>query len=95
MNAVDGVKRPNANEAVFFKRELPPDHPDVLAGKRFRGVNRWPADLPGFREGVLQGSASIRYSRAAIDNALTLLGSKFSTGGGTYVRVRLYNFQEP
>ena len=50
MNAVDGIKKPNANEAVFFKRELPPDHPDVLAGKRFRGLNRWPADLPGFRE---------------------------------------------
>ena len=53
MNAVEGIKKPNANEAVFFKRELPPDHPDVLAGKRFRGVNRWPMDLPGFREAAL------------------------------------------
>ena len=50
---------------------------------------------PGFREGVVTGSGSIKYSRAAIDNALTLLGSKFTTGGGAYVRVRLYNFQEP
>jgi isopenicillin N synthase-like dioxygenase len=53
MNAVDGIKKPNANEAVFFKRELPPDHPDVLAGKRFRPLNQWPANLPGFREVAL------------------------------------------
>lgn len=52
-------------------------------------------EAPGFREGVLTGSASIKYSRAAMDNALTLLGSKISTGSGAYVRVRLYNFQEP
>jgi Tfp pilus assembly protein PilX len=52
-------------------------------------------EAPGFREGVLTGSAAIKYSRAAIDNALTLLGSKFTTGNGAYVRVRLYNFQEP
>jgi len=52
-------------------------------------------EAPGFREGVVTGSGSIKYSRAAIDNALTLLGSKFTAGGGAYVRVHLYNFQEP
>jgi isopenicillin N synthase-like dioxygenase len=54
MNALGAVQKPNFNEAVFFKRDLAPDHPDVLAGKRFRGVNRWPANLPGFRETVLE-----------------------------------------
>ncbi len=44
--------KPNLNEAFFVKRELPPDHPDVLSGRRFRGQNRWP-DLPGFRDTVL------------------------------------------
>lgn len=59
MNALDGeVARPNANEAVFFKRELPPDHPDVVGGVRFRGLNQWPADLPGFRETVLAACAA-------------------------------------
>ena len=52
-------------------------------------------EAPGFREAVVTGSGSIRYSRAAIDNTLTLLGAKFATGGSAYVRVRLYNFQEP
>ena len=59
LNALGSVQRPNANEAVFFKRDLPPDHPDVRAGRRFRGVNRWPADLPGFRDTVLAYSEAM------------------------------------
>jgi isopenicillin N synthase-like dioxygenase len=45
--------KPNVNEAFFLKRDLPTDHPDVLAQKRFRGTNIWPDDLPGFRETVV------------------------------------------
>jgi len=56
VNAVGAVALPNANEAVFFKRDLPADHPDVLAGKRFRGVNQWP-ELPGFRDAILRAMA--------------------------------------
>ncbi|MGE0719750.1 MAG: isopenicillin N synthase family dioxygenase [Alphaproteobacteria bacterium] len=54
-NALGTPYKPNANEAIFFKRELAPDHPDVVAGKRFRGVNHWPdeAELPGFRTAIL------------------------------------------
>jgi isopenicillin N synthase-like dioxygenase len=48
---------PNANEAVFFKRELPEDHPDRKAGLRFRGANMWP-DLPGFRDQILKTCAA-------------------------------------
>ena len=46
--------RPNLNEAFFVKRDLAPDHPDVVADKRFRGANQWPGDLPGFRETVVE-----------------------------------------
>lgn len=53
VNAVGDVALPNANEAIFFKRDLPADHPDVLANVRFRGRNQWP-DLPGFREQILE-----------------------------------------
>lgn len=53
MNALGAPQKPNANEAVFFKRDLPADHPDVLAGHRFRGTIRWP-ELPGFRQTVLE-----------------------------------------
>src|SRR5215468_4793751 len=45
--------KPNVNEAFFLKRDLPNDHPDVRAHKRFRGTNMWPDDLPGFRETIV------------------------------------------
>jgi isopenicillin N synthase-like dioxygenase len=45
--------KPNLNEAFFVKRDLPPHHRDVVAGKRFRGANQWPTGLPGFRETVV------------------------------------------
>lgn len=45
--------KPNVNEAFFVKRDLAPDHPDVLAALPFRGTNQWPDSLPGFRETVM------------------------------------------
>jgi len=59
--------RPNLNEAYFAKRDLPPDHPDVRANKRFRGANLWPAALPGFRETI------VAYCDAMEDLALNIL----------------------
>lgn len=41
------------NEALFVRRERSPDDPDVIAGTPWRGLNQWPADLPGFRETIL------------------------------------------
>jgi isopenicillin N synthase-like dioxygenase len=52
-STVQTVTKPNLNEALFVARDLPDDHPDVLADRRFRSANRWPADLPGFRESVV------------------------------------------
>ncbi len=51
INAVGDIARPNVNESVFFRRDLGPDHPDVVQGLRFRGQNQWP-QLPGFRENI-------------------------------------------
>ena len=60
--------RPNRNEAFFLKRDLPPGHPDVLAGKRFRPLNRWPeeASLPGFRAAVLEYAAAMEGAALAL-----------------------------
>lgn len=52
INAMGGQTRPNVNESVFFKRDLPADHPDVVSGRRFRGANQWPAALPEMRASV-------------------------------------------
>jgi isopenicillin N synthase-like dioxygenase len=48
-STVETVTKANLNEALFVARDLPLDHPDVVAGRRFRSANQWP-DLPGFRE---------------------------------------------
>ena len=42
--------RPNLLQGFLMKRDLGPDHPDVLAGKLYRGPNQWPEGLPGFRQ---------------------------------------------
>ncbi len=55
-STVQAGTKPNLNEAFFIKKELPTDHPDVLADRRFRGANRWPEGLPGFKE-VIAGYA--------------------------------------
>jgi isopenicillin N synthase-like dioxygenase len=49
-NALAQNKKPSQNEAYFLRRERSADDPDVLSGRRFHAPNKWPADLPGFRE---------------------------------------------
>ena len=48
----DRAAQSDYKEAFNIGLELPADHPEVLAGKPFRGVNLWPA-LPHWRETVL------------------------------------------
>ena len=50
---VNANDKPDLNEAFFTKRERGPDDPLVRARRRFAGPNRWPENLPGFRETVL------------------------------------------
>jgi isopenicillin N synthase-like dioxygenase len=45
--------KPDLNEAFFVKRERGEDDPLRRSGRRFVGPNRWPTDLPGFRDAVL------------------------------------------
>ena len=52
-STVETVTKPNLNEALFVARDLPSDHPDVLANRRFRSANRWPSALPGFRKVIV------------------------------------------
>lgn len=48
----DAPTKPNLNEAYFVRKDRSQDHPDVIAKVRFRGMNQWPPNLPGFRETV-------------------------------------------
>ena len=50
---VNANDQPDLNEAFFCKRERRADDPLLRSGRRFVGPNRWPDDLPGFRQRVL------------------------------------------
>jgi isopenicillin N synthase-like dioxygenase len=50
---VNANDKPDLNEAFFVKRERRPDDPLLRSGRRFVGPNRWPDNLPGFRDTVL------------------------------------------
>src|SRR5262249_28306828 len=45
---LDEGKPADLKEAFNVGLDLAPDHPEVVAGRPFRGVNLWPA-LPGWR----------------------------------------------
>jgi isopenicillin N synthase-like dioxygenase len=60
-STVQTVTKANFNEAFFMARDLPDDHPEVLADRRFRSANRWPKDLPGFREAVVAYCCSLEH----------------------------------
>jgi isopenicillin N synthase-like dioxygenase len=49
---LDPTKPADRKEAFNIGLDLPPEDPEVLAGRPFRGVNLWP-ELPGFRAAML------------------------------------------
>jgi isopenicillin N synthase-like dioxygenase len=52
-------KHPDRSASYYIREEYAPDHPDRLAGKPWVFANRWPADLPGFRETLLDYFATM------------------------------------
>ncbi len=52
---LDAAKPGDVKEAFNIGWDLPPDHPDVIAGKPFRGVNVWldARSFPNFRSTML------------------------------------------
>ncbi|HEX5318624.1 MAG TPA: 2-oxoglutarate and iron-dependent oxygenase domain-containing protein [Stellaceae bacterium] len=56
---VNDNTQPDLNEAWFMDRERAPDDPEIVAGKLFRELNKWPAGLPGFRDFMLRYWAAL------------------------------------
>src|SRR6202023_3315901 len=50
------VTKLDFNDALFVARELSSHHPDEFPDRRFRSANRWPSELPGFREVIVRYS---------------------------------------
>lgn len=52
-SAVADNRKEDVTEIFLVRNELPRHHTDVLAERRFRGRNRWPAEVPEFRPALL------------------------------------------
>lgn len=50
---LDPGKPADRKEAFNVGLEMPPDHPEILAGVPFRGANSWPAGEPALRDAIL------------------------------------------
>src|SRR5262245_6122282 len=42
--------RPNFSESFYITRDRALDHPDIVNDKPLVGLNRWPEDMPEFRD---------------------------------------------
>jgi isopenicillin N synthase-like dioxygenase len=58
-SALANGAKPNLYAAFCMRRELAPDDPDILAGVPYRALNRWPDNLPGFRENMVAFSQAM------------------------------------
>jgi isopenicillin N synthase-like dioxygenase len=63
---------PDHNESFKYQHELPPDDPDVIAGNRVHARNRWPDDLPGWRDTLLEYYDGMEHLTGALLRAFAL-----------------------
>jgi len=52
-SVVNENTKPDLNETLITALERPADNPMIQQGVRFCGPNKWPEDLPGFRETIV------------------------------------------
>ena len=52
-SVINENSKKDQNETLITALERSADHPLVKAGTRFTGPNKWPANLPGFRETII------------------------------------------
>ncbi|MBN9019296.1 MAG: isopenicillin N synthase family oxygenase [Rhizobiales bacterium] len=57
-SSVAEVTKPNFSESYMFMHDIGPDDPRW--GHSVHGPNQWPADVPGFRETVLEYQAAMQ-----------------------------------
>jgi isopenicillin N synthase-like dioxygenase len=60
-STVNDNTKPDLNETILTARERTPDHPSVVAKRRFHGPNQWPDEalVPGYRDKMLAYYAEI------------------------------------
>ena len=64
--------QPDAKEGIYFGAELEDDHPMVQAGAPLHGRNLFPAEIPQFREAVLEYMAAMTQLGHSLMTAIAL-----------------------
>ena len=59
-STIHANRKPNLNESFYIIKDLPPDHPDILAAKPMLAPNRWPAGMPEFRAATMAYFAALQ-----------------------------------
>lgn len=49
----DKADAPDLNESYKYQHDFSPDDPDIVDGGRVHALNRWPENLPGWREALV------------------------------------------
>jgi isopenicillin N synthase-like dioxygenase len=68
----DKADAPDLNESFKYQHELSEDDPDVIAGNRVHALNRWPDNLPGWRETLLDYYGGMEHLTDALLRAFAL-----------------------
>jgi isopenicillin N synthase-like dioxygenase len=71
-SSVAKVTRPNLSESLMILHELAPDAPELLAAKPLQGPNQWPANLPGFKEDILEYTSALNALALRLTSAVAL-----------------------
>ena len=93
--------RPDQKEGIYFGEELPPEHPQVIAGTPLHGANLFPEQPPGFRECVLEYMSALtrlgHQLMAGIALSLDLEASYFADRitGEPLTLFRIFNYPVP
>jgi isopenicillin N synthase-like dioxygenase len=93
--------KPDLKEGIYFGAELPPDHPQVLAGTPLHGANLFPGGIPQFRGAVLDYiDAMTRLGHALVGGISLSLGLEETYFATRYtadplILFRIFNYPPP
>ncbi len=75
--------KPNLSESFYITTDLSPDDPRIVAGDPLYGLNRWPSDMPAFKQATL---AYFSAMRPLAEKMVSVLGTSLGLPDDYFVR---------
>ena len=80
--------QPNLSESFYIVNDLAADDPRIVSGDPLYGLNKWPADMPGFKAATL---AYMRAMRPLAEKMVSVIGTSLGVADEYFVSA----FKEP